>query len=131
VSKPKRFSILDGPTIRPTTKLYAITAKEYKTLGEIVKHRSEILDLVHRDLEKISKATSRRGRKPTFTSENLFRAVLVMQREALDYRDVTSTAETDFPATRTTLPIRTTRPSPGRLRRRTRPAGGPSKRSVA
>ena len=60
--------------------------REYKTLSEILDRRGEILDLVHRDLEQLSKATSRRGRKPTFTSENLFRAVLVMQREALDYR---------------------------------------------
>ena len=60
--------------------------QEYKTLSEILDRRPEILDLVHRDLEKLSKATSRRGRRPTFTSENLFRAVLVMQREALDYR---------------------------------------------
>jgi IS5 family transposase len=60
--------------------------REYKTLSEILDRRGGILDLVHRDLEQLSKATSRRGRKPTFTSENLFRAVLVMQREALDYR---------------------------------------------
>ena len=60
--------------------------REYKTLSEILDRRGEILDLTHRDLEQLSKATSRRGRKPTFTSENLFRAVLVMQREALDYR---------------------------------------------
>ena len=60
--------------------------EEYKTLSEILDRQPEILDLVHRDLEQLSKATSQRGRKPTFTSENLFRAVLVMQREALDYR---------------------------------------------
>jgi len=60
--------------------------REYKTLSEILDRRPEILDLVHCDLDQLSKATSRRGRKPTFTSENLFRAVLVMQREGLDYR---------------------------------------------
>lgn len=60
--------------------------REYKTLSEILDRRPEILDLVHRDLERLSKATSQRGRKPIFTSENLFRAVLVMQREGLDYR---------------------------------------------
>jgi len=60
--------------------------EEYKTLSKILDRRPEILDLVHRDLEQLSKATSLRGRKPVFTSENLFRAVLVMQREALDYR---------------------------------------------
>ncbi len=60
--------------------------REYKTLSEILDRQPEILELVHSDLEQLSKATSRRGRKPTFTSENLFRAILVMQREALDYR---------------------------------------------
>ncbi len=59
---------------------------EYKTLSEILDGQPVILNLVHCDLEHLSQATSRRGRKPIFTSENLFRAVLVMQREGLDYR---------------------------------------------
>ena len=46
--------------------------QEYKALSEILDRRGEILDLVHRDLEQLSKATSHRGRKPAFTSENLF-----------------------------------------------------------
>jgi IS5 family transposase len=59
---------------------------EYKMLSEILDSHPVILDLVHGDLEQLSQATSTRGRKPIFTSENLFRAVLVMQREGLDYR---------------------------------------------
>ncbi len=59
---------------------------EYKTLSEILNSHPVILDLVHCDLEQLSQATSPRGRKPIFTSENLFRAVIVMQREGLDYR---------------------------------------------
>jgi transposase, IS5 family len=59
---------------------------EYKTLSEILNSHAVILDLVHGDLEQLSQATSPRGRKPIFTSENLFRAVIVMQREGLDYR---------------------------------------------
>ena len=59
---------------------------EYKRLGRILDRHGDILDLVHEDLSQLSKATSTRGRKPVFTSENLFRAVLVMQREGLDYR---------------------------------------------
>jgi len=56
----------------------------------------EILELVHRDLANLSKATSRRGRKADFTSENLFRAILVMQREGLDYREASvRTAESE------------------------------------
>lgn len=60
--------------------------KEYKTLSEILDSHRVILDLVHGDLEQLSQATSPRGRKPIFTSENLFRAVVVMQREGFDYR---------------------------------------------
>ena len=59
---------------------------EYKTLSGILDDHPMILDLVHEDLEQLSQATSPRGRKPIFTSENLFRAVFVMQREGLDYR---------------------------------------------
>jgi IS5 family transposase len=53
----------------------------------ILDKHPEILEMAHRDLAKLSKATSRRGRKADFTSENLFRAILVMQREGLDYRE--------------------------------------------
>ena len=60
---------------------------EYKTVSEILDKHPKILEMVHRDLEQLSKSTSRRGRKATFTSENLFRAILVMQREGLDYRE--------------------------------------------
>ncbi len=61
--------------------------REYKVVGEILDRHPEILEMVHRDLAKLSKTTSRRGRKADFTSENLFRAILVMQREGLDYRE--------------------------------------------
>ncbi len=60
---------------------------EYKVIGEILGKHPEILAMVHRDLGKLSKAASRRGRKADFTSENLFRAIIVMQREGLDYRE--------------------------------------------
>ena len=60
---------------------------QYKVVGEILDKHSKILEMAHRDLEKLSKTTSRRGRKADFTSENLFRAVVVMQREGFDYRE--------------------------------------------
>ena len=62
--------------------------REYKLIGGILDQHSKILEMVHEDLAKLSKATSSRGRKADFTSENLFRAILVMQRESLDYREV-------------------------------------------
>ena len=61
--------------------------REYKVVGDILDGHPKILEMVHRDLAKLGKATSRRGRKADFTSENLFRAILVMQREGLDYRE--------------------------------------------
>ncbi len=60
---------------------------QYKAISEILDKHPEILEMVHRDLAKLSKGTSRRGRKAGFTSENLFRAILVMQREGFDYRE--------------------------------------------
>lgn len=60
---------------------------EYKKLSEILAQQPGILELVHRDLEQLSNAASPRGRKAVFTSENLFLAILVMQREGLDYRE--------------------------------------------
>ena len=60
---------------------------EYKTLSELLDKQPKVLEMVHRDLDLLSKSTSRRGRKAVFTSENLFRAILVMQREGLDYRE--------------------------------------------
>jgi IS5 family transposase len=60
---------------------------EYKTLSELLDKQPKILEMAHRDLDLLSKSTSRRGRKAVFTSENLFRAILVMQREGLDYRE--------------------------------------------
>ncbi len=61
--------------------------REYKLIGEILDQHPKILEMVHHDLAKLSKATSSRGRRPDFTSENLFRAILVMQRESVDYRE--------------------------------------------
>ncbi len=61
--------------------------REYKAVSKILDQHAEILEMVHRDLAQLSKATTGRGRKPKFTSENLFRAILVMQREGLNYRE--------------------------------------------
>jgi IS5 family transposase len=61
--------------------------EEYKALSEVLDGHPEILQMAHRDLQELSQSTSRRGRKGDFTTENLFRAILVMQREGLDYRE--------------------------------------------
>jgi IS5 family transposase len=60
---------------------------EYKTLSRILDGHPEILEMAHRDLQQLSQSTSRRGRKAVFTTENLFRGIVVMQREGFDYRE--------------------------------------------
>jgi len=60
---------------------------EYKSLSKRLDAQPKILDMIHRDLALLSKSSSPRGRKAVFTTENLFRAILVMQREGLDYRE--------------------------------------------
>jgi IS5 family transposase len=70
-----------------TNKIVREYRREYKVVGELLEQHPEILEMVHRDLARLSTTTSRRGRKADFTSENLFRAILVMQREGLDYRE--------------------------------------------
>ena len=72
---------------RQQNKIVREYRDEYKALSEILDKRPEILEMAHRDLGRLSKATSRRGRGADFTSENLFRAIVVMQREGLDYRE--------------------------------------------
>jgi len=78
------FGADDG---QPQNKIVREYRDEYKRISEILDRRPEILEMVHRDLGQLSRSTSRRGRKADFTSENLFRAILVMQREGLDYRE--------------------------------------------
>ena len=63
--------------------------EEYKRVDEQLQKYPEILEAAHRDLEKLCKADPTRNRQPDFTTENLFRAVLVMQIEGLPYREVT------------------------------------------
>jgi IS5 family transposase len=72
---------------REQNKIVREYREEYKAIGEILDQQPEILEMAHRDLAKLSQATSPRGRKADFTSENLFRAILVMQREGFDYRE--------------------------------------------
>ena len=85
----KAEAILDFGTddAQQQNKIVREYRRKYKVVGDILDGHPKILEMVHRDLAKLGKATSRRGRKADFTSENLFRAILVMQREGLDYRE--------------------------------------------
>jgi len=85
----KAEAILDfGETDEHLNAIIREYRNEYKLLNKILNEQPKILELAHRDLEQLSKSTSRQGRKATFTSENLFRAIVVMQREGLDYREL-------------------------------------------
>jgi len=61
--------------------------KRYKQLSEILDRHPEILEMVDRDLRHLCKAKAGRGRRPDFTSENLFRALIVRHVEGLSYRE--------------------------------------------
>jgi len=72
---------------QPQNRMVREYREEYERIGQILDGTPKVLEMAHQDLGGLSKATSPRGRKPVFTSENLFRAILVMQREGFDYRE--------------------------------------------
>ena len=59
----------------------------YKTIDEYLKKYPEIEQLAHDDLQQLCKTDSTRSRTPDFTTQNLFRAVIVQQMEQLSLRD--------------------------------------------
>jgi transposase, IS5 family len=58
----------------------------YRAISQVLDENPEILDLVHRDLQKLSDGDSR-GRKGDYTSENILRALVVQHLEGLPFRD--------------------------------------------
>ena len=60
--------------------------RKYQRIKEILEGNPRILDAFHRDASR-SLGRSGRRRKAEFTSEQLMRAVLVMELEALPYRE--------------------------------------------
>jgi len=90
--RPKHNDILTGffhnaDGEAKTTKIVQLYREEYKRVDEYLNKHPEILELAHCDLQKLCKSNPKKNRTPDFTTENLFRAVLVMQIEALDYRE--------------------------------------------
>lgn len=70
--------------------------EKYNRMSQTLDDHPEILDRLHRDLAKLSEG-GRKGRESDFTSETLFRALLVMMVEGLSYREtVVRIAESDF-----------------------------------
>lgn len=58
----------------------------YRTISQVLDANPEILDLVDRDLQKLSQG-GRQGRKGDFTSENILRALIVQAVEGLSFRE--------------------------------------------
>ena len=70
--------------------------EKYKGVSRILDDHSEILELVHRDLQKLS-CGGCRGREGDFTSETVLRALVVHAIEGLSLREtVVRIAESDF-----------------------------------
>jgi IS5 family transposase len=58
----------------------------YRAISQVLEKNREILDAVHRDLQKLSQG-GRKGRKGDFTSENILRALVVQHVEGLPLRE--------------------------------------------
>ena len=58
----------------------------YRRISQVLDKNPEILDLVDRDLQKLSQG-GRKGRKGDFTSENILRALIVQDMEGLPFRE--------------------------------------------
>jgi len=70
--------------------------EKYKRISRLLDKNPEILDLVHRDLKKLSQG-GRKGRKADFTSETILRALVVHAIEGLSLREtVILIAGSDF-----------------------------------
>jgi hypothetical protein len=58
----------------------------YRAISQVLDKNPEVLDLVDRDLRKLSRG-GRKGRKGDFTSENILRALIVQDMEGLPFRE--------------------------------------------
>jgi IS5 family transposase len=60
----------------------------YQRIDEVLNSMPEVLKLVHTDFNRLSQ-NQESGRESDFTSENIFRAILVMHCEGLTFRETT------------------------------------------
>jgi IS5 family transposase len=58
----------------------------YRRISQVLDENPKILDLVHKDLQKLSEGDSA-GREGDYTSENILRALVVQHLEGLPYRE--------------------------------------------
>jgi IS5 family transposase len=58
----------------------------YRTISQLLDKNPEILEAVHRDIQRLSQG-GRKGRRGDFTSENILRALIVQDMEGLPFRE--------------------------------------------
>jgi len=58
----------------------------YRAISQVLDENPGVLDLVHKDLQKLSAGDSG-GREGDYTSENILRALIVQHREGLPFRE--------------------------------------------
>ena len=58
---------------------------EYRKIGNLLSQNSEIYNIVHRDFRALNK--SKKGRRSIFSSENLLHALIIKQKEGINYRE--------------------------------------------
>lgn len=98
--RPKRQSVLcfewAATSHQPVPKIVGQYRQKYKRISAILGENPAILDLADRDLKALS-AGGPRGRRATYTSENLLRAVLVHTIEGESLRGtIVRIAESGF-----------------------------------
>ena len=82
VSDEQRYLDFTAETSLKVVEQYR---QKYAWISEVLESNDLILWIVHEDLEKLS--TSREGREAKYTTENLFRALLVHQIEGTSLRE--------------------------------------------
>lgn len=60
--------------------------ERYRVISQVLDGNPEILSAIHRDLLKLSEGDSR-GREGDYTSENIFRALIIQHIEGLPFRE--------------------------------------------
>jgi IS5 family transposase len=81
------WSSSDSDTEKPL-QVVADYRDSYQRIDKLLDSMPDILKQVHKDLCSLSQ-NQQGGRKSDFTSDNIFRALLVMQRESFDFRETT------------------------------------------
>jgi len=78
-----QFGLFENENALP--KIVRKYRAEYREINDILAKTPKIVGLAHKDFETLGKSTA--GRISSFSSESLLRALIVKQKEGLDYRE--------------------------------------------